>query len=82
MAATADDLRDRALALPTQARARLTSDLLASLDSDIVDADVIDRLWSTETQRRAAMLDSGEAFTVSWEEVQQRFAERREHRRT
>ena len=58
-------------------RARLASDLLASLDSDIVDTAEIDRLWSTETQRRAAMLDSGEAHTVSWDEVEQRFAERR-----
>lgn len=82
MAETADDLRDKALALPTQDRARLASDLLASLDSDIVDNAEIDRLWSTETQSRAAMLESGDADTVSWEEVQQRFAERRSHRRT
>ena len=82
MAKTADDLRDEALALPTQDRARLASELLASLDSDIVDAGEIDRLWSTETQRRAAMLESGEAGTVSWDEVQQRFAERRSHRHT
>ncbi len=82
MAKTADELRDQALALSTQDRARLASDLLASLDSDIVDAAEIDRLWSTETQRRAAMLESGEAGTVSWDEVQQRFAERRTHRGT
>jgi putative addiction module component (TIGR02574 family) len=82
MAKTADDLRDEALALSTQDRARLASDLLASLDSDIVDIAEIDRLWSTETQRRVAMLESGEARTVSWDEVQQRFAERRAQRRT
>jgi len=82
MAKTADDLRDQALALSTQDRARLASELLASLDSDIVDAGEIDRLWSTETHRRAAMLESGDAGTVSWDEVQQRFAERRAHRRT
>ena len=82
MAKTADDLRDQALALSTQDRARLASELLASLDSDIVDAGEIDRLWSTETQRRAAMLESGDAGTVSWDEVQQRFTERRAHRRT
>jgi hypothetical protein len=60
-------------------RARLASDLLASLDSDI---DEIDRLWSTETQRRAAMLESGDAGTVSWDEVQQRVARRRTQRHT
>lgn len=80
MAETADELRDQALALPTQDRARLASDLLASLDSDIVDIAEIDRLWSTETQRRAAMLESGGAGIVSWDEVEQRFAERRSHR--
>ena len=82
MTKTADDLRDQALALPTQDRARLAPDLLASLDSDIVDIAEIDRLWSTETKRRAAMLESGVAGTVSWDEVQQRFAERRAHRGT
>jgi putative addiction module component (TIGR02574 family) len=82
MAKTADDLRDEALALSTQDRARLASDLLASLDSDSVDAAEIDRVWSIETQRRAAMLDSGDAGTVSWDEVEQRFAERRTQRRT
>lgn len=82
MAATADELRDQALTLSAQDRARLASDLLASLDSDVVDAEEVDRLWSIETQRRAAMLESGEAGTVSWDEIQQRFAERREHRRS
>lgn len=82
MAKTAGDVLAAALALPTHDRARLASDLLASLDSDIVDTAEIDRLWSTETQRRAAMLDSGEARTVSWDEVEQRFAERRAQRRS
>lgn len=80
MAKTAGDVRAEALALPTRDRARLASDLLASLDSDIVDTAEIDRLWSTETQRRAAMLESGGAGIVSWDEVEQRFAERRSHR--
>jgi putative addiction module component (TIGR02574 family) len=82
MAKTADDLRDEALALSTHDRARLASDLLASLDSDTVNAAEIDRVWSIETQRRAAMLESGDAGTVSWDEVEQRFAERRTQRRT
>lgn len=80
MAKTADDLRQEALALSTQDRARLASDLLASLDSEVVDADEVDRLWSIETQRRAAMLESGEARTLTWDEIQQRFAERRSQR--
>ena len=82
MAKTAGEVRAEALALPTHDRARLASDLLASLDSDVVDTAEIDRLWATETQRRAAMLDAGEARIVSWGEVEQRLAERRAQRRS
>ena len=77
MAKTADDLREEVLALPAQERARIASDLLASLDSEAVDEDEIDQLWSAETQRRAAMLESGDADTLTWDEIQQRFADHR-----
>lgn len=80
MARTADDLREEVLALPTQERARIASELLASLDSEAVDETEIDELWSAETQRRAAMLDTGEAVTLTWEEIERRFAERRAQR--
>lgn len=80
MAKTADDLRDEVLALPAQDRARIASDLLASLDDEHVDEAEVDRLWSIETERRAAMLESGEAGTLTWDEIQQRFAERRAQR--
>ncbi len=80
MAKTAHDLREEVLALPAQERARIASDLLASLDSEAVDEDEIDQLWSAETQRRAAMLESGDAGTLTWNEIQQRFAERRAQR--
>ena len=80
MAKTADDLRAEVLALPAQERARIASDLLASLDSEAVDEDEIDRLWSAETQRRAAMLESGDAGTLTWGDIEQRFAERRAQR--
>lgn len=80
MAKTADDLRSEVLALPAQDRARIATELLASLDSEHVDEDEIDELWSVETQRRAAMLDTGEAGTLSWAEIEQRFVERRAQR--
>ncbi len=80
MAKTADDLREEVLALPAQERARIASDLLASLDSEAVDEEEIDQLWSAETQRRAAMLESGDAGTLTWEDIQQRFADRRAQR--
>lgn len=80
MAKTADDLREEVLALPAQERARIASDLLASLDSEAVDEDEIDQLWSAESQRRAAMLESGDASTLTWDDIEQRFAERRAQR--
>lgn len=80
MAKAADDLRTAVLALPAQERARIATELLASLDSETVDENEIDELWSVETQRRAAMLDTGEAGTLSWGEIEQRFAERRAQR--
>jgi len=80
VAKTADDLRTEVLALPAQDRARIATELLASLDSEHVDENEIDELWSVETQRRAAMLDTGEAGTLSWGEIEQRFADRRAQR--
>ena len=80
MAKTADDLREEVLALPAQERARIASDLLASLDSEAIDEEEIDQLWSAETQRRVAMLESGDAGTLTWEDIQQRFADRRAQR--
>lgn len=80
MAKTADDLRTEVLALPAQERARIATELLASLDSEPVDEDEIDELWSVETQRRAAMLDTGDARSLTREEIDERFAERRAQR--
>ncbi len=82
MAKTADDLREEVLALPAQERALIASELLASLDSETVDETQTDELWSAETQRRAAMLDTGDARTLTWEEIEQRFAEGRAQRDT
>lgn len=84
MAKTADDLRTEVLALPAHDRARIASELLASLDHEAADEAVdeteVDELWSVETQRRATMLDTGEAGTLTWGEIEQRFAERRAQR--
>jgi len=51
--------------------------LLASLDSDGVEEPEVDRLWSVETERRATLLESGEAGLESWEHLVSRIAERR-----
>ena len=73
----ADTLLEQALTLPAQDRAMLASGLLASLDAVELDEEEVDRLWSAETERRAAELDSGDADLVTWEHVLQRVDERR-----
>jgi len=80
MARTADALRKELLALPAEERARLASDLLASL-ARVPDEAEIDRVWSIETQRRAAALEAGTAETLAWDDIEARFARRRAQRR-
>jgi hypothetical protein len=80
VAKTADDLRTEVLALPAQERARIASELLASLDSELVDEADVDELWAGETQRRAALLAAGDARTLTRGEIDDRFAERRAQR--
>lgn len=73
----ADSLLEQALTLPADERALLASGLLASLDADVSDANDVDRLWSAETERRAAELDAGEVTLATWEQLLQRIDERR-----
>jgi len=56
------------------------STVVASRRPEAVDENEIDGLWSAETQRRASMLESGDAGTLTWDDIQQRFAERRAQR--
>jgi len=76
----AETLLEAALGLPANERVMLASGLLASLDSETVDDDEIERLWSIETERRAAMLESGEARTFTRDEVLAGLAELRTNR--
>jgi hypothetical protein len=73
----AETLLEQALTLPVEDRALLASGLLASLDSEVLDDAEVERLWSAETERRAAQLASGEAELVTWEHVLERIDERR-----
>jgi putative addiction module component (TIGR02574 family) len=63
-------LREEALALPTEERADLAAELLASLDGE-PDEDV-ERAWAEEIERRArrALADPGGG--TDWEVVHQR----------
>ena len=74
--AAAETLLEQALTLAVEDRALLVSGLLASLDSDSVDEVEVDRLWSSETERRETLLASGEAELVTWEHLVSRIDER------
>jgi hypothetical protein len=80
MSQLAAKLLEDALGLPADERVMVASGLLASLDSEAADDEEIERLWSIETERRAAMLESGEARTFTRGEVLAGLAELRANR--
>ena len=66
-------LRDEALRLPLQARARLADELLRSLDDD----DELDEAehaaaWGPEIAERLREIDAGEVQAVPWSVTRQR----------
>jgi hypothetical protein len=67
----------QALALAPEDRAKLASGLLASLNDDRADEAGVERLWSEETQRRAAQLPSREVGLTTWEHLAERVDEMR-----
>lgn len=77
MTEAAESLLEQAMHLPAEDRALLASGLLASLDEDEADEAAVEALWSAETERRADMLESGEATPVSWDHLITRIEERR-----
>ena len=83
MNARSAELRNEVLALPTEERAELAVELLASLDDDIIadaDPDEVDRVWGDEMVRRSAEIASGEVETVTWDDVLERVAANRRSR--
>lgn len=62
-----ETIEQTVLHLPMQQRAELAHKLLLSLEEQ--DEDEIAEAWRIEAVRRAAELDSGQADTVSAEEV-------------
>ena len=70
MTQEANELLQKALALPENERAELAGNLIASLDAT-VDQDV-DAAWQQEVMRRLQDVQSGKLETISWEEVQEK----------
>lgn len=74
MASRPDKVRADALSLPTQERARLAHDLIASLD-DALDPGAAEA-WVAELERRAREVESDAAPLEDWAAVRARWAAR------
>lgn len=74
MAPRPDRVRADALSLPTQERARLAHDLIASLD-DALDPGAAEA-WLTEIERRVREVESGSASLEDWAAVRARWVAR------
>jgi len=68
-----EEVLREALTLPTQARAAVAAELLASLDEPVVDdADAVQAAWADELEQRARRARSGEDAGESWPAVRDR----------
>jgi putative addiction module component (TIGR02574 family) len=68
-------LRDEAMRLPADARARLAAELLGSLDEgedEALDPAEHEAAWSAEIARRVRQIDTGEVKPVPWSEARRR----------
>ncbi len=62
MAMTVDQIEKEAIALPSEARARLADRLVESLEAAEVSR--IDKLWATEAKRRRDEVRQGQIKTI------------------
>jgi putative addiction module component (TIGR02574 family) len=72
---TMAELRSNVLSLPTEERAALAHDLIASLDGEAADPNA-DSLWATEIDRRAHEVAEGKVTLVDADEVHAEAARR------
>lgn len=70
MNSEAQELLDRALKLPLEARAALAGSLISSLD-DFVHEDA-EAAWEDEIRKRLAAIDSGCVELIPWNETRKR----------
>lgn len=71
---TKKELRDRALELPPDERARLAHDIISSLDGPS-DQDA-SAAWVSEIERRVQEVRDGSVKLVSWKDVRARILKR------
>jgi putative addiction module component (TIGR02574 family) len=75
MTSRAQELLREALQLPTDERANVAAELLASLDEPEADLGLVETEWAVEVERRARRVLAGESSGVAWEEVRRRAEE-------
>jgi putative addiction module component (TIGR02574 family) len=73
METSADALLDSALKLPSDERARLAAELIASLDG--VPEVGVEAAWDAEVQRRLERVDRGEVELLDWNAVKAEVAQ-------
>jgi putative addiction module component (TIGR02574 family) len=66
MAGAAEKVRDEALRLPLDERARLAADLLESLDEA---EEAVEAAWTAEIEKRVAAIRAGEVGSTDWRAV-------------
>jgi putative addiction module component (TIGR02574 family) len=77
MTSRAQELLREALTLPTEERADVAAELLASLDDAPPDNPTdVEAAWAREIERRARRVMSGESTGEPWEDVRTRILQR------
>jgi putative addiction module component (TIGR02574 family) len=75
MSERAQALLREALKLPSEERADVAAELLASLDApEAEDAAAVQAAWAAEIERRARRVLAGESAGEPWEEVRDRIS--------
>ena len=72
MTSRAQALLREALKLPSDERATVAAELLASLDEPDADLATVEAEWAAEIERRARRVLAGDSAGVPWEDVRRR----------
>lgn len=72
MTSRAQELLREALTLPSEERADVAAELLASLDDTETDIANVEAEWAAEIERRARRVLAGESPGIPWEDIRRR----------
>jgi len=76
MSQRAQELLREALTLPADERADVAAELIASLDEQVDDPEIVEAAWAKEIEKRARRALSGESADEPWDEARKRVARR------